>query len=140
MSTLVHEAAAGVVFDTAAVVGFTRMDPYPQAMCWTMFEHGGTIVVPSAVLAAATGAIQDRDRDVLSVLLNLPHTVVPTLDAAAAPQLGELLRGRPAKHSEALVSAAQAVTLAVNRRWYVITDRVSVLTDLDPRLLFDTLP
>ncbi|CAM2974731.1 type II toxin-antitoxin system VapC family toxin [Skermania piniformis] len=140
MSAPVQEAVTGVVFDTAAVVGFTRMDPYPQAVCWTVFEHGGTIVIPSAVLAAASARVAERDRDVLAALLALPHTVVPTLDANTAPKIGAILRGRTHHHPDALIAAAHAVTHAMSRRWYVVTDRVPLLTRLDPRLLFDSLP
>jgi hypothetical protein len=135
-------ALTGVVFDTAAVLGFARREPYPQAMCWTLAEHGGSVMVPAAVLAAAHADIDPRDREVLDVLLGHPSTLVPAVDRAAAARLGALLRDRrdAGRRPDELISAAHAVAEATARHWYVLTDRAELLTRLNPELLFDSLP
>jgi hypothetical protein len=137
-----HPTLTGVVFDTAAVAGFARRDPYPQAICWTLAEHGGSVVIPAAVLAAAHADIDTRNLEVLDVLLGHPGTLVPALDQVAAGRLGAILRPRReiGRRPDELISAAQTVTEATARHWYVLTDRAELLTGLAPELLFDSLP
>ncbi|MFI9504131.1 hypothetical protein [Nocardia sp. NPDC052566] len=132
-------AVSGIVFDTAAVLGWSHNHPYPQGIYWSFVEHGGTVIIPAAVLAAAESL--DRDRDALAALLDAPHTVVPVLDRSAAAELGALLRVRGHQtDADTLISAAHAVAEATARGWYVLTDRAELLVALDPELLFDTLP
>ncbi|WP_433716887.1 hypothetical protein ACQP2U_43715 (plasmid) [Nocardia sp. CA-084685] len=132
-------AVSGIVFDTAAVLGWIHNNPYPQGIFWSIVEHGGTVLVPAAVLAAAEAT--DRDRDALAVLLDAPHTMISILDRTTAADLGALLRRRGHQdNADALVSAAHAVTEATARGWYVLTDRAELLAGLDPEVLLDTLP
>lgn len=139
-------AVSGIVFDTAAVVGWAKNQPYPQGIYWSYVQHGGLVAIPAAVLTAASAVVAasdvaDATRDLLDALLNSPHTVVAPLDRATAGKLGALLGTRAHRQpADALVSASQAVSIATGRGWYVLTDRVDVLTDIDPEVLFDSLP
>ncbi|QIS13661.1 hypothetical protein [Nocardia arthritidis] len=130
---------SGIVFDTAAVLGWIHNHPYPQGIYWSFVEHGGIVVIPAAVLAAAEAT--ERNRDALAVLLDAPHTLVSVLDRAAAADLGALLRRRVhSDQADMLITAAHAITEATSRGWYVLTDRAELLTQIDPKVLFDTLP
>ncbi|MGW4774221.1 hypothetical protein ACWEO2_40035 [Nocardia sp. NPDC004278] len=130
---------SGIVFDTAAVLGWIHNHPYPQGIYWSFVEHGGTVLVPAAVLAAAEST--DRDRDALAVLLDAPHTMISVLDRATAADLGALLRRRGHQdNADTLISAAHAVAEATTRGWYILTDRAELMTSLDPEVLFDSLP
>uniref|UniRef100_UPI003F499866 hypothetical protein n=1 Tax=Nocardia suismassiliense TaxID=2077092 RepID=UPI003F499866 len=139
MSDDIAAAVSGIVFDTAAVLGWIRNEPYPQGIYWSFVEHGGVVVIPTAVLAAAEST--DQDRDALAVLLGAPNTVVPVLDRPTASRLGALLRTRGHQpDADALISAAHAVTEATARGCYVLTARAELLAALDPEVLFDSLP
>jgi hypothetical protein len=132
----------GVVFDTGAVVGWTRRQPYPQTHVWTMARLGGTVVVPAAVLTAAHALVPGPEHDVLEALLDLPQTLVPAVDRVGCLKVGTVLRERNnhEDNPDELVSAAHAVAEARSRNWYVLTDRAKLLTALIPEVLFDTLP
>lgn len=131
-------ALGGVVFDTAAVVGWTRRLPYVHAVAWATAEAGNTIVVPAAVAAAGQALVRPDRLDILAVLLRLPHTVVPGLDVGAASRVATLLAGRA--DADALVVAGHAAGEAVARNWPCLTARPDMLRRIDHTVLVDPLP
>jgi len=138
----VSDTLTSAVLDTAAVVSWTRRQPYIGAVYWALMDHGATVVVPAAVLAAAAADTKPAAADVLGVLLNHPNTLVPALDHAAAATLGAVLAARRDRDQapDALISAAHAVAEATARGVTVYTDRPEALAAIDPDVLFDTLP
>jgi hypothetical protein len=131
-------ALGGVVFDTAAVVGWTRRLPYVHAVAWATAEAGHTIVVPAAVAAAGQALIRPDRLDILAVLLELPHTVVTGLDTGAASRVAALLAGR--SDADGLVAAGHAASEAVSRNWPCLTARPDMLRRIDHQVLVDPLP
>ncbi|MFI9504036.1 hypothetical protein [Nocardia sp. NPDC052566] len=131
-------ALGGVVFDTAAVVGWVNQVPYVQAVTWATVNAGNTIVVPSAVLAASRAVIRADRLDVLAVLLALPHTIVTALDRPTAERLGATLASQA--DIEALLPPGHAVIEAIARDWPCLTGRADRLRQLDPRVIIDPLP
>lgn len=131
-------ALGGVVFDTAAVIGWANQVTYAHAVAWATVSAGNTIVVPSTVLAAARARVRPDRMDILEVLLALPHTVIPILDRSAAVHLGATVAADP--DAEAALAAGHAVAEAVARDWPCLTDRSDRLRTLDPRVIADPLP
>ncbi|WP_330230843.1 hypothetical protein OHA40_33735 [Nocardia sp. NBC_00508] len=127
-------ALGGVVLDAAAVVAFVNRANYAQAVVWATVDAGNTIVVPSTVLAAASAHIPADRLDILTVLVGLPHTVIPVFDRAAAHRLDA------ARGAEALVAAGHATREAVSRDWPCLTGRPKRLRQIDPRVIIDALP
>ncbi|MBO0853936.1 MAG: hypothetical protein J2P18_09220 [Nocardia sp.] len=131
-------ALGGVVFDTAAVVGWARRLPYVHAVAWATATAGHTIVVPAAVAAAGQALVPASRLDILGVLLDLPHTVIPALDIATVSKVGRLLTGR--SDADALVAAGHAASEAVARNWPCLTARPDMLRRIDRKVLVDPLP
>ncbi|GAA5050260.1 hypothetical protein [Nocardia callitridis] len=128
----------GVVFDVAAVVGWANRANYAQAVVWATADAGNTIVVPATVLAVARAHIRTDRLDVLAVLLDLPHTVIPVLHRTSAEQLGGALTGD--RDAESLLPASHAAHEAVGRDWPCLTGRPEQLRRLDSRVIIDPLP
>jgi len=126
------------VLDVAAVVGACLRDPYPEAVVWSGVDLGNVIAVPAAVLVEAEARIPGSSADILDVLLDLPNTVVPTLDKPAARRCAALLKAMPEHRAQ--VAAAHAVYEAVRRAWPVTTNRGSLLSQLDPTAQIDAMP
>ncbi|WP_454197450.1 hypothetical protein [Nocardia sp. Marseille-Q1738] len=127
-------ALGGVVLDAAAVVAFVHRANYAQAVVWATVDAGNTIIVPSTVLAAARTHIPDDRLDILAVLVDLPHTVVPSFDRAPAHRL------HMAHGAGALTAAGHATREAVCRDWPCLTSRPKRLRQIDPRVIIDALP
>ncbi|MGH3928958.1 MAG: PIN domain-containing protein [Pseudonocardiaceae bacterium] len=103
----------GRVLDTSALLAFARgTSIYAAAAVWTAVEESVVLVVPSTAVAAALTELADDHRRVLDVLLNLPITVIDTLDEARARIVGRL-GGRQAD--------AHAVACAQERGWPLLT-------------------
>ena len=128
----------GVVLDVAAVVGACLRYPYPEAVVWSGLDLGNVIAIPAAVLAEAQARLPMASLDILDVLLDLPNTVVPALDAPAARQCAALLALAPEHRAQ--VAAAHAVYEAVRRGWPVTTNREQLLRNPDPGVHVDPMP
>jgi hypothetical protein len=129
----------GVVLDVPSVIGACRRDPYPEAVVWSTLDTGDVVAIPAAVLAEARIRIPASGRDILDVLLDLPNTVVPTFDQAAATYCAHVLAALPADQRPDL-AAAHAVFEATHRSWPVTTDRGALLATLDPTVQIDAMP
>ena len=128
----------GRVLDSDALSDFaTLRTVYTQTLTWFAVDHGVVLAVPAAALAAAwpTGAAA---REVLSVLLALPVTVIDPLDDAAASGMGELLAANATVAPD--VVAAHVAYSARRRGWPVVTTRPDRLRALDPTLEIECLP
>ncbi|WP_107656680.1 hypothetical protein [Nocardia suismassiliense] len=135
---MISAALGGVVFDTAAVIGFANQANYAQAVVWATVNAGNTIVVPATVLGVARAHIPADKLDILAALLELPHTIVPVFDRAAAEHLGAALAG--SSNAEALLPAGHATHEAIARDWPCLTARPKKLRQLDSRVIIDPLP
>ncbi|RDI63583.1 hypothetical protein [Nocardia pseudobrasiliensis] len=131
-------ALSGVVLDLAAVRGWCRRDPYPHAIAWATVESGNTLIVPATVLTAARAQVPSDQLDILAALIDMPHTLVPTLDRRSAADVGARLVG--VDDADPLLSAAHAVHEGISRRWHVLTARPMVLLGINSDVLTDTLP
>ncbi|GAB4586399.1 hypothetical protein [Nocardia sp. NPDC127526] len=128
----------GVVFDTAALTAWAHRVAYVQSVVWATADAGHTIIIPATTLAAARALISPGRHDILSVLLDLPNTVIQPLDRPASDHLGAALADRP--DADALIPAGHATIEAVSRDWPCLTDRPDTLRKLDPRVQTDILP
>ncbi len=134
-------AIGGVVLDVAALRAFaTRETLYAESVVWACVDSGDVIVVPTIALAEARAGLPAGQLEILTVLVELPNTVVPVFDVAAADRCTDLLARVPAGRELGAVSAAQVVDAGVSRAWPVVTDRGELLTLLDHRVLVDPLP
>ena len=90
----------GRVLDASAIVAFAGGDSiYAAALVWTAVEMGIVLVVPSTAVAAGWSRLPGKDHPVLDVLLDLPVTVVDTLDATRARAVGALGGDQPDAHA-----------------------------------------
>ena len=104
----------GRVLDASAVIAFaSRTSIYAQALVWTAVEEGIVLVVPSTALGKAWATLaEEKDHDVLEVLLRLPVTLVDDLTGARARAIGELGGDQLDAH---------ALLCARDRGWAVVT-------------------
>ncbi|MFG1793575.1 hypothetical protein [Nocardia altamirensis] len=135
---MISAALGGVVFDTAAVVGFVNQANYAQAVVWATVNAGNTIVVPATVLGAARAHIPANRLDILAALLDLPHTIVSSFDRCTAEELGATFAG--STDADVLLPAGHATREAVARDWPCLTARPKKLRQLDSRIIIDPLP
>jgi hypothetical protein len=81
----------GRVLDASAIVASAGGDSiYAAALVWTAVEEGIVLFLPSTAIAAAWARLSDKAHPVLEVLLDLPVTVVDSLDATRARAVGAL--------------------------------------------------
>ncbi|MGH3935552.1 MAG: hypothetical protein ACRDS1_11350 [Pseudonocardiaceae bacterium] len=85
---------------------------YAAAAVWTAVEESIVLIVPSTAVAAAWAELTDEHRPVLDVLLQLPVTVIDTLDETRARAVGQL--GGPQADAHAIACAHQ-------RGWPLLT-------------------
>lgn len=126
----------GRVLDASTIVGFARVQPYPQALVWTAVEKDMVLALPAAAVATAGARTPADAQDALGVLLDLPNTVVEPLDGATARQVGTLLAGGDTD----AVRAGQVAASATARGWAVVTGEPGPLRAVDPRVEIDELP
>ncbi len=127
----------GWVLDACTLASFAREQPYPQALVWAAVEEGMVLAVPSAALAVAWARLPTEAHDALSVLLDLPQTVVDALDAESSAVVGTILAtaGQPTA-----VSPGHVIHTATRRGWPVATGEADTLRSIAPNLDVDELP
>lgn len=117
---------SGWVLDIPAITRFAEGDEYARGVVWVSVEHNSTLLVPSTALAAAYSATSPSKQDVISVLFGLPITIVDSLDAARAADLGTLHSNADSPedlaHDPTALAAVHAVWLSRERDWPIITD------------------
>jgi hypothetical protein len=129
----------GRVLDTSALEDFaTGKSVYSQTLVWVALEHGIVLAVPATALMAAWASVPTTDPHPLSVLLDLPVTVVDHLDETAAREAG-LLVGAAMRGANALAPGHVAWT-AHRRGWPVITAQPERLRAIDPDVQIEPLP
>lgn len=110
----------GRVLDTSVLLAFARgTSIYASAAVWTAVEESIVLVVPSTAVAAAWTELAGEHRPVLDVLLQLPVTVIDTLDEARARAVGQL--GGPQID-------AHAIACAQERGWPLLTAHPDLYT------------
>lgn len=113
----------GRVLDASAIVAFcTGRSVYAAALVWTAVEEGIVLVLPSTAVAAAWTQVEEKDHQVLEVLLQLPITVVDDLTAARARAVGVL---------GGATLDAHALLCARDRGWPLVTDNAVAYTASD---------
>lgn len=128
----------GRVLDSDALSDFAALRTiYTQTLTWFAVDHGVVLAIPAAALAAAWPKTT-AEREVLSVLLALPVTVIDPLDDDAASGMGELLAGNTEVAPD--VVAAHVAYSARRRGWPVVTTRPGRLRALVPSLEIECLP
>jgi hypothetical protein len=132
----------GRVLDASTLVDFALVRPYPQALVWTAVEAGMVLAVPAAALTSAWALTPADARDALSVLLQLPNTVIETLDGDQAQVVGLLLADTAATSGVPAdgVRAGQVVACGRRRGWPIVTGAPDLLRKLDDRVEVDELP
>jgi hypothetical protein len=138
----------GRVLDASTVVDFALVRPYSQALVWTAVEEGMVLVIPASALAIAWADTPVEAHDALSVLLDLPNTVVEPLDTDEARRLGQLLAAsipRPATSPDsspdrADLRVAQVVSCGLRRGWPIVTGDAPAMRRVAPQLEIDDLP
>ncbi|MFI5782525.1 hypothetical protein [Nocardia sp. NPDC051570] len=125
----------GYVFDTTALVNFvTGAGIYTRAAVRAAIADQGTIVVPSAVLAAGWRSVPEPARKVLDRVSSMEVFHVDDLDDVIAQQVGLLTAG-----TDLGVDEGQAAWSARIRQWPLVTargDRYAGIT----RLTIDQIP
>lgn len=128
----------GRVLDIYALSDFSTIRTvYTQTLTWFAVDRGVVLAVPAAALAAAWPR-NAAARDVLSVLLSLPVTVIDPLDDDAACGMGELLAKKTSAAPD--VVAAHVAYSARRRGWPVVTTRPERLRALVPTLEIEEIP
>jgi hypothetical protein len=148
----------GRVLDASTVVDFALVRPYSQALVWTAVEEGMVLVIPASALALAWADTPVEAHDALSVLLDLPNTVVEPLDTDEARRLGQLLaasiprpatspdstahRAKPdrADPDRADLRVAHVVSCGLRRGWPIVTGDAPALRRVAPHVEIDDLP
>lgn len=121
----------GRVLDTSAIIAFADGSSiYAAALVWTAVEEGLVLLIPSSAVAAAWAHLPDKEHPVLEVLLQLPVTVVDSLDQSRARDVGAL--GGDTLDAHAVLCAAQ-------RDWPLVTadavryqGRLSTSVEIEP--------
>lgn len=127
----------GWVLDADAVCGFASGGSvYTQALVWTAVEEGMVLVVPATALARSAATVGERDRPALTVLLDLPVTVVDNLVRQRANEVGQLLAAVGADD----LALGHAVRCARQRGWPLVTADKAAARRLDDRVDVRELP
>jgi len=128
----------GKVLDASALAHFATVKSiYAQAVAWAAVEDNTVLVVPAAALALAWAGIPSSGHEVLEVLLNLPVTVIDTLDRARAQEVGLFLAGTDSREQP---TAAHVLQCAHDRGWPVLTADPHTLRALDSTVEVEELP
>lgn len=128
----------GKVLDASALSHFaTVRSIYAQAVAWAAVEDNTVLVVPAAALALAWADVPSSGHEVLEVLLDLPVTVIDTLDRARAQDVGLFLAGTGSKEQP---TAAHVLQCAHDRGWPILTADPHTLRALDSTVEVEELP
>lgn len=130
----------GRILDAPAISDITtRRTIYAAAFLAAANDVGITLVLPAAALQEAWAQAGEADYPFLALLLDLPLTIVDTLDAGSASRSGIL--GRDVHAASAWdAAAAHAVLSAQDRGWPVLTANPAPLRAIDPGLPLEVLP
>jgi hypothetical protein len=127
----------GWVLDAAALHGFASgSSVYAQALVWTAVEESMVLMVPATALARAVAEISEQDQPALTVLLNLPVTIVDELARQRANEVGRLLAAAAADD----LALGHAVRCAQHRGWLLVTADKATARRLDETIDVRELP
>jgi hypothetical protein len=127
----------GWVLDADALTGFaTGSSVYVQALVWTAVEENVVLAVPATVLAQSVARINERDQPALTVLLDLPVTIVDDLERQRATDVGHLL----AVVAGDDLALGHAVRCAQQRGWPLVTGDKTAARRLDDAIDVRELP
>uniref|UniRef100_UPI003F496580 hypothetical protein n=1 Tax=Actinomadura sp. CA-154981 TaxID=3240037 RepID=UPI003F496580 len=136
--TFIPPGVHGRVLDTSALIDLvTGRTLYAQAFARHSTATGLIWAVPTTAITEAWARLPDKGRLGLSVLVQLGHTVIETLDIHQAGPVGETLESAGAEFD---VCAAHVAEVATRRRWPVLTDRGVRLRAVVPGLEIEPLP
>lgn len=108
----------GWVLDADALHRFASGSSiYAQALVWTAVEEGMVLAVPATALARSVANVSERDQPALTVLLDLPVTVVDDLARQRANEVGQVLAAAAADD----LALGHAIRCAQQRGWPLVT-------------------
>lgn len=128
----------GRVLDASALLDLaTGATAYGRAVVDVAIEQGIVLAVPTVALSSAWSLLDERERPLLELLLDLPVVVVEPLTPAAARDVGFLAYGGG---GPGVLDLAHAVQVARARSWAILTAEVARLRRLAPDVDLERLP
>jgi hypothetical protein len=130
---------AGRVLDTAAILDFvTGKTMYGRALFRTAVLLQIPLVVPAASLQAVLQHAEPEDRPFLELLTESENVTVRSLDEPSAWAAGVMVADRVLAWVP--IDLAQAVCVAHDLGWTLVTGEPGAVLALDPHVAFESLP